>query len=115
MQPDRDLPRLRDMLLHGRVAVEFVRGKTYAEYETDLVLQAAVERKVEIVGEASRHISPELQVAHPEVPWRIIAAQRHILAHDYGEIIQERIWRVATQYLPELLSMIEKIVAELSS
>ncbi len=107
---DRNLPRLRDMLMHGRLAMKYVEGQTYQRYQSDDQLQAAVERRVEIVGEAARHITAEFQRQHPDVPWRIIAAQRHIIAHDYGEIIHERIWRVATVHIPELLAQIEKIL-----
>lgn len=51
-----------------------------------------------------------LQHAHPEIPWRLIIAQRHVLAHDYGEIDHERIWRVATMHVPELIRLLEPLV-----
>ena len=101
---------LLDMLNAGWKIREFVAGKSEADYLQDEVLQAAIERKVEIIGEAARYISDEFKAAHPEVPWRPIMAQRHILAHDYGEILQEKLWRVATLRVPELQEMLEKLL-----
>ena len=66
--------------------------------------------QIEILGEASRHVSSELQSAHAQIPWRSIQAQRHVLAHEYGEIKHERIWRVATVHIPELIRQLEPLV-----
>jgi uncharacterized protein with HEPN domain len=66
-------------------------------------MQLAVERLVEIIGEAAQRISEPLRQAHPEIPWRSIIAQRHVLAHEYGEIKQDRMWRLVADDLPKLL------------
>lgn len=50
------------------------------------------------------------QAAHADIPWRPIQAQRHVLAHDYGEIKHERVWRVATAHIPELIRQLEPLV-----
>jgi len=105
-----DTSLLWDMLDAARKVRQFIEGKTFHDYSRDQVLQAAVERKVEIIGEAARGISDELQQEHPEVPWRGIIAQRHFLAHEYGEVRQEKLWRVATARIPELIELLEKLV-----
>jgi uncharacterized protein with HEPN domain len=69
-----------------------------------------VERKLEIVGEAARKVSDQFQTLHPEIPWRGIVSQRHFLAHEYGEVRQEKLWRVATQRIPELIAMLAPLV-----
>ena len=61
---------------------QFVAGKTFSEYSQDEILQAAVERKLEIIGEAARGISKDFQQDHPDIPWRGIVGQRHFLAHE---------------------------------
>ncbi len=101
---------LWDMLTAARAVETFVRGRTVADYLNDLMLRSAVERQVEIIGEAARHVSAAFQTAHAEIPWRPIQAQRHVLAHDYGEIRHERIWRVATVHIPELIRQLEPLV-----
>jgi uncharacterized protein with HEPN domain len=98
------------MLTAAGAVVEFTRGRTLTEYEADLLLRSAVERQIEIIGEAARRVSTEFRDAHPEIPWRPIQAQRHVLAHDYGEIKHDRVWRVAETHVPELIALLEPLV-----
>jgi uncharacterized protein with HEPN domain len=70
----------------------------------------AVERALEIVGEAARRVSETYRQAHPEIPWQSIIAQRNVLAHEYGEIKHELIWKVATIRIPELIPLLEKLI-----
>ena len=110
--PDRnDLASVLDMLAAARAVVQFVTGKSLADYAGDLFLRSAVERQVEIIGEAARRVSDDIRMAHPEIPWRPIIAQRNVLAHDYGEIVDERLWRVATTYIPDLIQQLDAIIA----
>lgn len=113
MRPEaQDAGLLWDMLRAAREVQAFTAGKSYQDYEGSLVLRRAVERSIQIIGEASAKISKEFRQAHPDVPWRPITAQRHILVHDYGEIDDEKIWRVATHYVPELIEQIEPLVPD---
>ena len=98
------------MLEAARKIEQFVVGRTFHEYAADELVQAAVERKLEIVGEAARKVSQEFQARHPEIPWRGIISQRHFLAHEYGEVRQEKLWRVATLRIPELVAMLAPLV-----
>lgn len=111
MRPDeRDAAYLWDMLRHAKIVVELVAGFTQENYAIDRRLQLAVERAIEIVGEAARNVSPAYQLAHPNVPWKAIVAQRHVLAHEYGEINHEKIWRVATVHVPALIPQLERLI-----
>jgi len=105
-----DAAYLWDMLDAARAATGFVSGKTKDEYLRDRLLQAAVERKIEIIGEAARKVSEQFRSTHPGIPWRPIIAQRHVLAHEYGEIIQERVWSVIEDHIPELIAALEPLV-----
>ena len=107
-----DNANLWDMLTAARAIESFVRGRSYDDYGADLMLRSAVERQIEIIGEAARRVSSEFQTAHPEIPWRPIQAQRHVLAHEYGEIKHDRIWRVAEQHVPELIELLESLVPQ---
>ena len=97
---------LWDMLNAARNVESMCAGRSLADYLQDLILRSAVERQIEIIGEAARHVSKSFQDEHAEIAWRPIMAQRHILAHDYGEIDDRRIWNVATQHVPELVSLL---------
>ncbi len=98
------------MLTAARAVEGFVSGRSSDEYLADLMLRSAVERQIEIIGEAARRVSAEFQSEHAQIPWRPIQAQRHVLAHDYGEIKHDRIWRVATIHVPDLIRLLEPLV-----
>jgi uncharacterized protein with HEPN domain len=113
MQPDeKDASYLLDMLEHARGVVQSLQGRDFEDYQQDENLRLAIERRIEIIGEAARRISPEFQQAHPEIPWRKIIAQRHVLAHDYGEIQDDILWSVGTMNLPELIPLLEVFVTD---
>jgi len=82
MQPDtKDAGYLLDMLEHARGVLRAVRGRSVAEYVADEDLRLAIERRIEIIGEAAKRVSTRFQDAHPEIPWRKIIAQRNVLAY----------------------------------
>lgn len=103
MRPeDRDAAYLWDMLDAARAIQTFVRDRTFADYERDRMFRGAVERHLQIIGEAARRVSDGFQRMHPEIAWRPIIAQRNVLAHEYGEILNERVWAVCEQHIPAL-------------
>ena len=108
-QPAEDGAWLLDMLTAARAVQSFVAGRTQAEYNTDLFFRSAVERQVEINGEAACGISESFKHAHPEIPWRPIMAQRHRLIHEYGEIDDTLIWTVASVHVPKLIALIDPL------
>lgn len=108
--PKDDTVYLADMLAAARAVVAFIDGKTLTDYRRDLLLRSAVERQVEIIGEAARHIPKARRVALPGIPWTGIIAQRHVLAHEYGEILDERVWRVASVHVPALIEQLLPLV-----
>ena len=113
MRPEeRDLAYLWDMRQAAREITAFMLGTAYAKFEQDKILRYAVERQLLVIGEAAAHVSREFQEQHPEVPWVQIIGQRNVLAHEYGEILVERIWLTATKSLPDLLENLEKLVPE---
>jgi len=105
-----DAAYLRDMIDACARIERFVSGRTLDHYRADDMLRSAVERQIEIIGEAARHVSEPFRAARAEIPWRPIMAQRHILAHEYGEIEDPLIWRVATFHIPALHAQLKSVV-----
>jgi uncharacterized protein with HEPN domain len=66
------------------------------------MIQDAVIRNLEVIGEAVKHLPPDLRRRHPEVPWRSITALRNVLIHEYFGVDLEIVWRVVQRRLPAL-------------
>lgn len=114
MRPeDRDAAYLWDILHAARSIQKFLSDKNLAEYLKDEMLQAAVERKIEVIGEAARRVSDTFKQSHPDIPWKSMIAQRNVMAHDYGEIKPERVWGVAKIHVPELITKLEPFLPPL--
>jgi uncharacterized protein with HEPN domain len=99
-----------DMLDAALAVRQFVAGRHFDDYTNDRLLRGAVERHIEIIGEAARSISQPYRDAHPEIPWSKIIAQCHVLAHEYGEIRHDRIWLVATVHIPDLIPKLKELL-----
>ena len=111
MQPDhRDVSYLWDMLEAARQVIEFTRGATLADYSSKPMLHLAVERAIEIIGEAANRVSPDFQSAHPEIPWRKIVDQRNVLVHEYADVEHALIWDLVQRHLPILIEQLEPLI-----
>lgn len=75
--------------------------------------QDAVIRELEIMGEATKHISESLRVQYPDVPWKRIAGLRDVLIHDYMGVDLDAVWEITQKSLPELKQQIEKILSKI--
>lgn len=109
---ERDKAHLWDMLDAAMAIAEFVRGQTYAEYLSNRMMRGAVERHIEIIGEAARRVSEATREANQDIPWKSIIGQRNILAHEYDDILHEAMWAVATRRVPELVTALRRILPE---
>ena len=106
----RDDAYLLDMLLATRKVQQFTQGVTWNQFQGDDLLQNAVMRLIQIVGEAARKVSPEFKQAHPEIPWQGIVGMRNRLVHDYFRIESSRVWEVIEKDLPALIPLIEPLI-----
>ena len=88
---------------------EFTKGIEFHEFKKDKMRRLAVERQLEIIGQAANKISKETQDILENIPWGNIVGLRNKLAHDYGEILAERIWAISKSSVQELLKELEKI------
>jgi len=110
---DKDAGLLWDIKTASLDIIEFTSEKSFHEFESDKMMRYAVERQILVIGEAAKGISSSLKAKTPDIPWSAIIAQRNILAHEYGEILVERVWRVAKEHIPELLAQIEPFIPDL--
>ena len=107
---ERDAAYLLDMLQAAQKVQRYIQGKTFDNFHKDNLLQDAVERNVEIIGEAARKVSEVFKRNHPEIPWRKIIAQRNVLIHEYEAVENEEIWEVATVHIPQLIRTLSPLI-----
>jgi uncharacterized protein with HEPN domain len=102
------IPRLTDII----EAIELIRsemtGVTLEGFEPDRRKRWVVERGVEIISEASRHLTAELKARHPEIPWPKVAGIGNVLRHGYENISAPVMWALVRDDLPPL----EKVCRE---
>jgi uncharacterized protein with HEPN domain len=110
---ERDPAYLWDMLEAAKEVNSMLDDYDLTAFLANRVMLRAVERGVEIIGEAARHVSLAYQQAHPEIPWREIIGQRNILAHEYGQIDHELLYRTVTEDIPTLITTIERLLPPL--
>ena len=94
--------RLTDIVEAMERIRSVISGRSLEEFEDSWELQWVVERGVQIISEASRHLSSELKARHPEIPWMKVAGIGSVLRHDYERISPDIIWKLATVDLPIL-------------
>ncbi|MBI3962533.1 MAG: DUF86 domain-containing protein [Deinococcus sp.] len=68
---------------YAQEAVELVRGKHRSDLDKERLLQLALVRLIEIVGEAAGRVSQETQAQHPHIAWAQIISMRNRLVHGY--------------------------------
>src|SRR3954470_13604906 len=105
----RDEAYVLDMLPFTREVMELSNGVTRDEYLSSLGKRRSIERSLELIGEAARRVSNPFREEHPEIPWRDIIGQRSVLAHDYGEVSDFRVWDTVTERVPDLLRVLERV------
>ncbi len=92
--------------------LEFTTGVTTDGYKNNKMLQFAVIKNLEIVGEAAYLPTHEFKDEHPEVPWASIVGMRHVLVHGYYQISDHIVWATIEKDLKPLKKQIEQLIID---
>ena len=111
MTQHNDMIRLQHMLDHAKEAADLIAGKDKTELQHNRVLELALIRLVEIVGEASVKVSSETQAKYPSIPWPQVIGMRNRLIHGYDSVDLDVLWDTIEVDLPPLIAEIEKIMS----
>ena len=106
------LVRVHHMLDHAREAVDMVRERSRHDLEADRMLNLALVRLIEVIGEAAARVPKNFQSVHNQIPWRDIADLRNRLIHGYDAINFDILWTIIKDDLPVLIGHLEVIVSE---
>ena len=88
------------------------RGRTRAGVDKNRMLNLAVVRLVEIVGESCNRIPKDFRNEHPDIPWREISGVRVKLAHAYDSIDFDILWDIVQNDLPTLIEQLNVLIEE---
>ena len=88
-------------------------GRTFEKLLADWQAIAALERFLEIVGEAVKRLPADLRSRHPSVPWKEIAGTRDRLSHGYDDVEHQVLWDAVQNDVPDLLVTVERMLKEL--
>ncbi len=109
-------PTLADRVRHILEAIEdierFLAGKTQEDYAADDFLRLAIERLLEIICEASRHIPECVKKSETSIPWQKIVDFGNRLRHAYHRVDAAIVWSIVQNDLPPLKAFVERVIRE---
>ena len=89
-----------------------MRGRSRSDLDDDEMLEAALIRWMEAIGEAARRIPLEFRARYPRVPWQDTTDLRNVLIHDYDTVDLDELWLVIQVHLPPLVRQLQAIIDE---
>ncbi len=110
MPPDRLQITLRQMLDYAIEIGSMIQGKTEEDLNKERMLNLSLVRLLEVIGEAANRVPLEIRGQYPEIPWFEMISLRHRLIHGYDMVDFGILWKIVTQDIPPLVSMLEKAI-----
>jgi len=109
----RDALKLRDMLDSARLVQGFLDRKGIDAFRDDLLLPSAILYRLQVIGEAAHHVS-DITRNHfaGSIDFKGIIGLRHVIVHGYDVIDLSEIWRIASEDVPVLAAVLERILAD---
>ena len=101
---------LRQMRDYAQEAMAMVRDRVRADLDSDRMLNLALVRLLEILGEAANRIPPEDRDKYSQIPWSQLISLRNRLIHGYDQVDFDILWQILTQDLPPLVAELDDIV-----
>jgi len=108
----RDRGRLEHIFEQLQNVENFLSGKSLDDLQKDKILQYAVIKSIEIIGEAAYMLSNEFRMQHSDVEWDGIIRMRHVLVHGYYQISMPLVWSIIEEDLPPFKEQIINLLAE---
>ena len=108
--PKSNIVRLQHMFDSARKAIDFCKGHTREDLDSEDLLGLAVVRLIEVVGEAASQVTPDFQDRHSQLPGSNIIGARHRLIHGYDEVDMDIVWSIIQEDLPKIAQQLEEII-----
>ncbi len=108
---NKNLPIYLKDIKTAIISIEkFIEGLDFEQFKLDDKTSSAVIRKFEIIGEATKNVPDAIRKQYPQIPWKDITGMRDKLIHAYSEVDLKLVWTTIHQRLPNLKSIIEKLI-----
>lgn len=112
--PERNyLVYILDILEATDLIKKYCHGMDEITFSQNTLIQDAVVRRFQIIGEAAGHMPKEIRGRFPEIPWKQIVAFRNLIIHDYAKIKQGKVWEIIQTELPKLKSQLQVVKEKL--
>src|SRR5689334_18504678 len=108
MLDEKQTGLLRDMLESASAIRTYIAGVSRDAFMSNPEKQDAVCRRFEVLGEAASRLSEETQALFPKLPIRSMKGMRNIIAHDYGDVDLDQVWKTASNDLAEVITTLEQ-------
>ena len=88
----------------------YAEGLDYDSFLEKQVVQDAIVRQLEIIGEATKRVSIDYKDRYPQIPWKIMAGMRDKLIHDYIDVDFRMVWSTVKEDIPELDRLLKELL-----
>ena len=89
--------------------LSYIEGLDFDSFLQNHLVQDAIVRQLEIIGEATKGISFEFRVRNPQIPLKVMSGMRDKLIHDYIEVDFRMVWSTDTKDIPELNRLLKEL------
>ena len=89
-----------------------MNGRSRSDIDADEILEAALIRWMEVIGEAARRVPDHFRARYPQVPWQDTTDLRNVLIHGYDTVDLDVLWRIIQDHLPPLVDQLQAIIDE---
>lgn len=107
----RDESLLLDMLIACQKIERFTINLSQQEFDESEIVQSAVLREIQVIGEAARMVSEKMKSNQNQIPWRIISGMRNRIIHEYFNIDLKIVWQTIQTNIPSLHEQLQEIVS----
>ena len=108
----RDKGRLQDIIEYADNVMMLIEGFDHDKLVADKRTYYSVMKNIEIVGEAAYMLTKAFKKAHPSTPWKFVQGMRHVLVHEYANVVSATLYDTAVNDIPILRQQVEQYLAE---
>jgi uncharacterized protein with HEPN domain len=104
---------IKDVIEYMERAEDHIKSLGVEQFLGDNKTCDAVVRCIEVIGEATKNVSPEIREKYPSIPWRDMAGMRDKIIHSYFIVDFEEVWLVVKEEIPKLKPLIKKVLEDI--